>query len=291
MFLRPFATALALLLPASAVHADPRTTERSFPAPEPGTLTITAKHGGEIRVSGWDKPEIHVLVTDAKGNYKVEFAPSGANLEIRGAYDGRKPLRFTTNVVFDVQVPHRFDLSLATDGGAIFLQSIEGSIVGRTQGGDLKLVELAGKMDLKTMGGNIEVAQCGAAGPLRTSGGNVSIANARAGVDVETMGGNIRIGPVDGPVKAHTMGGSIEIQFGAAAGDCSASTNGGNITLKVPAGYSGLFHARASGAPSNHGVDSQVPGLDMLGDAKLGDGTHRVDLSTDGGTIRILPAD
>jgi hypothetical protein len=284
------ALALAMLLSALPAHADPRTTERTFPAPTAGVLSLAAKHGGEIRISGWDKPEIHVLVTDKKGNYKVDFVPAGANLEIRGSYDGPKLRSISTEVVFEIQVPRTFDLRLSTDGGGISLQAIEGSIRAATMGGNLKLVELAGTMDIRTMGGNIEAAHCSAVGPLRTSGGNVAIANARGGVDVETMGGNIRIGTVDGPVKAHTSGGTIEILLGPEAEDCSATTNGGDITLKVPEGYSAHFRAHANGMPRGRTVECTVPGLDMSAGGTLGDGAHQVDLRTDGGTIRIVPA-
>jgi hypothetical protein len=275
----------------STALAAPRTTERTFPAPEPGLLTLTAKHGGDIRIAGWDKPEIHVLVTDKKGNIKIDFRPSGGNLTIEGAYEGSKQIIRSTEIVYDIQIPRKFDLSIASDGGDILLEGIEGKIQGRTMGGNLRLAELAGTIDLETKGGNIEAAQLRATGPLRTAGGNVSIANAPAGVDVATMGGNIRIGPVDGPVKATTMGGSIEIRLGPGAGDCTATTAGGDITLQVPAGYSATFLASIADMPDAEGVECKVPGLDLAGSAKLGDGGHRVALQTGGGRLRILPAE
>jgi hypothetical protein len=283
--------AITLLALASTSLAAPRTTERTFPAPKPGLLTLTAKHGGDIRVTGWDKPEIHVLVTDKKGNIKVDFKPSDGNLTIEGAYEGSNLVIRSTEIVYDIQIPRKFDLSIATDGGDITLQGIEGTMKGRTMGGNLRLADLAGTIDLRTMGGNIEAAQFRATGPLRTAGGNVSITTATTGVDVETSGGNIRIGPVDGTVKAKTMGGSIEIRLGAGAGDCTATTAGGDVTLQLPGSYSATFLASIADTPHAEGVECKVPGLDLGGSAKTGDGAHRVELRTAGGKIHILPAE
>lgn len=286
------ATAIASILFVSTCHAAPRVTERTFPASVPGLLTLTAKHGGDVRISGWDKPEIHVLVTDKKGNIKVDFKPQGRNLTIEAAYEGsRLELRRSTEVVYEIQVPSKFDLSISSDGGNLSLQGVEGMLSGHTMGGNLTLVDLGGSMDLRTNGGNIDAAQLRAVGPLRTNGGNISIAAAAAGLDVETMGGNIQIALVDGPVAAKTMGGSIEIRLGPGAGDCTASTAGGDVTLTVPTGYSGTFEARVAGMSPDQGIECTVPGLDMKGASKLGDGLHKVDLRTSGGTIRILPAE
>jgi hypothetical protein len=286
------AAAVALIMIASASHASPRVTERTFPAPKPGLLTLTAKHGGDVRITGWDKPEIHVVVTDKKGNIKVDFTPSEPNLTIEGAYDGSKlALRHSTETVYEIQVPRKFDLSISSDGGNLSLQGVEGTLHGHTMGGNLELADLGGSIDLRTNGGNIEAAQIRAAGPLRTEGGNISIAGATAGLDVETKGGNIQVGLVDGPVLARTMGGSVEIRLGSGAGDCTASTMGGDVTLTVPAGYSAIFQVHGPGMSHGEGVECTVPGLDLKGAAKLGDGLHKVDLRTSGGTIRILPAE
>lgn len=137
-----------------------------------------------------------------------------------------------------------------TMGGRVLLQDVTGNVKGSSMGGNVIYKNITNRAGVSTgdevrissMGGAIKVDTAPAGADVSTMGGDIIINSAARFIKAKTMGGNIHIGAIDGWVRATTMGGSVAVTMTGdpAQGqrDVTLSSNGGDITLTVPAGLS-----------------------------------------------------
>jgi hypothetical protein len=92
-----------------------------------------------------------------------------------------------------VSVPARYSVEVATHGGRIEIQGVDGEVEARSRGGHLVFRNVRGPIDARTSGGSIAVSRC------------------YGGVDATTSRGAIEIREVEGPVSAHTRSGRIAV--------------------------------------------------------------------------------
>ncbi|MBI4428615.1 MAG: DUF4097 family beta strand repeat protein, partial [Ignavibacteriales bacterium] len=282
-----------LLLSVSVLPAQKRNVEergvrsKSFTVSKGGTLEVNASVG-DIRISPWDKGEVHVEVDgiDEEDLDRLRMTQTGNSVRVSfrprwGDYG---------DVRFEINVPSQFDVELKTSGGNIEIAgNMSGKINGSTAGGDIKLKgDIGGTVDMSTSGGDVEVRNITGDGFLKTSGGDIRIGSVNgeleAGtsggdIDVEkvgkslnakTAGGDIRVGDVGGEAKVSTAGG--DIKMGKVSGKASMSTAGGNIELK---GASGTVSAKTAG-----------------GDIRIENVTGTIEAKTSGGEVdaELIPS-
>ena len=246
------------------------TIRRSFNVSPGQKLTLTLKTGGEIRITGWDRPVVSVdgLIKgrDWK-NATVDFEQTSAGVQVTSRYIHQQD-NDRTSLEFDVSVPKRFDVAIDSMGGAIRITEIDGRLSGKTMGGELRLSNIKGDLDLSTMGGEINLTNSEVDGTLSTMGGKVvfedvignvkgssmggnvvyrnvrRLASSRSSgqpdsvgeeVNISTMGGEIRVD--DAPVGANvsTMGGDVNV--GRAGRFVKAKTMGGDIRIQAIDGW------------------------------------------------------
>ena len=196
-----------------------------------GAIEIGNVTAGSVRADTSGGP---IVILNLAGD--VEADTSGGSIDIGNV---------TGNVTAD------------TSGGRILIGNVQGDILADTSGGNIDVGEGGGRVQLDTSGGTIRAGW--AQGPLiaDTSGGNIYLAGSSTRVDADTSGGNIEIkgseGPVNaetsggsimvnssaGPVRADTAGGRIEVDLGNVSGTIGGAvdleTNGGDVTLRLPA--------------------------------------------------------
>lgn len=100
--------------------------------------------------------------------------------------------------------------------------------------------------------------------PASTMGGDIKVKTAKQFVKAKTMGGEIQIDEVDGSVDATTMGGEIKANVvGTGAGhDVALRSMGGDITLTLPASFSGSFDVELTytkNSSRNYTIKSDFP--------------------------------
>ncbi len=253
---RTFAVGLALTL-IGLCAAGAETTRKSFDVGAGGKLYVDTDIGSvEVRAGG-DGVEIEVDVSGPRADeLELDFDQSGNDVTVRGDFPkntiwgwGRSP-----RVEFTITVPTRFDVELATSGGSISVEDLEGEVRAKTSGGSLSFGDITGSVH------------------GRTSGGSIALDGSVGDADVETSGGSIRIGGVDGEVRAHTSGGSISID--RARGSVDAHTSGGSIHVDE---VMGAINASTSGGGVKAYISEQ-PGDDCR-------------LTTSGGGVTVYLAD
>jgi DUF4097 and DUF4098 domain-containing protein YvlB len=163
---------------------------------------------------------------------------------------------------------------LSTGGGEILLEDsdLEGNV--STGGGDVVLMRVTGGVQASTGGGKVRYEDNGSAerpavnvksprqvveistggGPihldgapfgakLSTGGGDIRIRSAQKFVEATTGGGDITVESMNGSLEASTGGGDISAEMTgdseAADHDVSMSSGKGDMTLSLPASFSG----------------------------------------------------
>ena len=167
---------------------------------------------------------------------------------------------------YQLLVPQHFNLDLATQGGTLHVDNLDGELRGVTAGGDIGTGNITGPVHLETAGGSIRLGSIGARLDARTAGGSISVGNVKGDAALETSGGEITVGVVDGALQARTAGGDITLQ--AATGPVIVETAGGQIRL-----------GQCGGA-----VQAETAG----GNIHLGGARGTVRAQTAGGSIDLL---
>jgi hypothetical protein len=238
-------------------------TERSASIPTQSNLRLKLLTDlGSVRIHTHDAARVSYTVrveTDSDSpeakKLREQFivtanhGPAGAILR------GRAPQREMEGllwVTFDVTVPSKYSLDVATDAGNIQCDDIAGRVSLTTQGGNITLGNVLGSAHLETMGGHIVVhdvsgdlnASTGAGhvtaghiigtATLQTGGGHIRVASVGRVGKFDTGGGNISLSQAGAELVATTAGGTIEV--GEASGSIRARTGGGGIRVARIAG-------------------------------------------------------
>jgi TonB family protein len=221
------------------------------------------------------------------------------------------------NAAIEIHIPRRYNLEVATGGGSIEVQDIDGRVsltsaggniaVGRVGGGDdsTRSVRDAGgtKGDrlmvrsrspqepvllvaarIETQGGHITAGDV--AGTLRatTSGGHITAGNIGGDAILRTGGGQIYAGRIAGAAALDTGGGNIHIE--GAGSSMTADTAGGGIVLKQA---DAPLHVSAKSGSITAWL-SDIPGPKTAGDS-AGEKPRGVSQlsSTDGDIVVYIP--
>lgn len=133
------------------------------------------------------------------------------------SWHGRTPV----NLVYEIKVPRRCDVRVATHSGNIVLGSLEGRVVVANESGNIFTGEIKGPVT------------------ARSESGQVAITAASGLIDVATLTGDIVVGRAGGRTQLSSAGGYIEVQQAAGElvirGDGSAAKVGFAASLKHPA--------------------------------------------------------
>jgi hypothetical protein len=216
--------------------------------------------GGSIQVSGVSDNEARIEVFIRSSNsrysytkeeiakkleedYNLEVSVSGGKVSAiartkRNNMNWEKAL----SISFKIYIPANSSTDLATSGGSISLDNLNGTHDFRTSGGSLHIDKLSGKMKGRTSGGSITVLHSKDDINLHTSGGSIHADDCTGTLELVTSGGSLRLKNLSGEVDARTSGGSVHGDDIKA--DLIAHTSGGNVDL---AGISGSVDAATSG--------------------------------------------
>jgi hypothetical protein len=264
-----------------------RTIEKSFPLTMGGRLSLVLETGGELEITGWDKPEISVTIDiggDDADKADVEFDQKPSFLSIRS--DCRKKRHVELDMRFTIKAPQRCDVRIDSKGGAITIEGIEGDLSGKTMGGALELTGVKGTIGLETMGGSVKGSTMGGTITYDNAAGEEAAGRSAAPDDKElhlsTMGGDLKIASTDKKVSGTTMGGDIDV---GRAKEVSMTTMGGDISIgEAPAGAK---VSTMGGDITIHSAGKHVDAKTMGGDIEIDAIDGRVKASTMGGDVGV----
>jgi hypothetical protein len=167
-------------------------------APIAKRLSLDLKSGGSVKITGGADKVVRIKVTDAGrpcGDCGVTLEQSANGLQLhstRAASAGK--------LQFEIEVPEHFDLELASAGGEVSIEGVDGEIKGATEGGALELRRLSGIVDLQTKHGNVTLRESYASGRVFTTEGRVLLEDVGGTVAGSTGSGKLIERRVERPV-------------------------------------------------------------------------------------------
>lgn len=290
-----------------------------------GQSLILDSDKGSVQIVGTSGNEVTVKVTKGANRvsenraeemferFQLDFRQTNDGVEIYGEYDKpgfwRSSFWNKLKIVFEIEVPNKFDLDIVTSGGSLEAEEITGELKLKTSGGSLKLYTLQGDIQartsggsitakmvsgdayLKTSGGSIKVSDCEGSIQCNTSGGSITAEGMSGNLDFHTSGGGIRLHDISGEVSAKTSGGSIKTELvGQPDGPVALKTSGGSVTVYMDENVKADIDARTSGGRVS--VDFPVKVEGKLSKSRLrgemNGGGPLFTLRTSGGSIKLV---
>ena len=300
MSLRASCLAASLLLALPALAATP--IDQTRPLAADGSVRIENLKG-EVRVSTWDRPQVHVTGSLGEGVEKLEIGQGGDSLSIEVKYPknsgwfgsgsrsepSRIEVRMPAGASLEVDV---VSAEVSVDGVAgrrLDVDSVSGGVRVRASrpeeaGFDLVSGDLEAELDSR------DISVDTVSGDIRLSGGEVRQ------LSVDTVSGDA--GMAFRRVRSVVMdsvSGDLELEAGLApSGRISADTVSGGVRLRLPAGSSArlsveTFSGDISSPVGDVKTEKYGPGKTL--EARLGEGDGDIRLVTFSGGVRVLVED
>jgi hypothetical protein len=226
-----------------------------------GGIKVTGTSGkdAEVKVfvipNNWNKTASKSEIEEEMKNYILEMEYKDGSIICVAKPKNPEMKRHKLSIGFEVYSPSKVDVNLATAGGGITLDNLEGDLYFQTSGGGITVSKLKGKVNGKTSGGGIKMIDSDGFITMKTSGGGISAKNSKGNIDLSTSGGGIELSQLKGSIKARTSGGGIDSED--IKGSLDVSTSGGSIGLSK---ISGDVIARTSGG----GIDANIVKLGKI---------------------------
>ena len=231
------------LVPALALAATPIDERRDL---APGGTVTVINVSGEIDVSAWDRPEVHV--TGSLGDdSKLNISDSGRGLRIEveiedssgwgGAGDTELRLRVPADASLSVSGVSS-DVRIAGAGGeSVFAESVSGDVDVRAD---------CERLELKTVSGDIEFSGSAARTSAEAVSGDVRLAGVEDDLEVSLVSGDLDL---DAGVlrrgRFESVSGTLEMRLALADdGHVSVESMSGDVRLDLPPDQAGEFRAQ-----------------------------------------------
>ena len=216
------------------------TFQLSVPARAAGTLTLDLKTGGNVVITGWDKPEVFVRASLGGRDWRrtrVTLQPSDGGARLESAYTEWGNSQ-SSHHVFEISVPRSYNARLSSAGGSISITGVDGVFTGQTGGGEINIQRANGEVD------------------IRTGGGEVRVSNSRLNGSVSTGGGIVRIEGVTGDLNGKS--GSGPVIYSKSSGTIINKENGVTV-VGVATGRNSVGIRSGTGSGNGTGISSSSP--------------------------------
>ena len=269
------------------------------------TLCITS---GNVRVQGWDKPEVKV-VADSVNQLELQGSAAAPSQRVEVVISNspkagsEEPLVCDCRGVSDIEinVPRGATVDIKNRSGDIEVSQVAEARI-NDMNGDLTLSNISRGVDAGTISGDISITDSSGRIKLRTVGGDVEANNLRtveAGDDftAHSTSGDITLENVAQPrLSANTTSGIITMTGRLAPrGSYDFNTFSGDVILKIPADSSFKLSARAQQgdittdfairSASDEDSRNLLEGRRLTGTVGTGDAS--LTLQTFSGTVRL----
>ena len=193
---------MSLLLPTAllsvATHVAP--VARALPpvvaldttlaVPAATRLSLDLKSGGAVKITGGADKVVRVRVTENGRECKdcnVKLEQTSQGLQVRSD----RPVAGGSQLRFEIEVPSHFDVDVASAGGEVQIEGVDGAIKGQTESGALTLRRLSGDVDLKTMRGDVTLKESYVSGRVASGSGKVLLEDVSGTVQGAAQDGKV----------------------------------------------------------------------------------------------------
>lgn len=301
---------LCVCLMASQAQALGERVDKSVEVVSTGTVSVSVPRG-ELRITGWDEPEVRLQGTLDSETGELIFRSEGDLTRIHVVTPDA--LNHGTASQLTLRVPKRSHLSVEGGSTDIKIHFAQAGLEVTTASGDIEVQDGSGDITVKSASGDLEVERHLGNANLHTVSGEVDIEELEGDLLVNAASGDIEAEATAAHVELNSASGEIELvnhgvceqaDIQTVSGDMDLSLNpsadakltmtsaSGDVTLKLPEATQAQFelNTHASGDISNELTDDRVSGKETLGQNlafRMGDGGAQVQLTSQTGDLRL----
>jgi DUF4097 and DUF4098 domain-containing protein YvlB len=283
------AAALLLAQPASAEEV-----EKSAQADPRGEVVIS-NVAGEVRVTGWDRNEVHVSADLSDDDQRLEFRTSGARTTIEVMLPKGRSYHGSTDLV--VQVPRNSSLTMTTVSADQTIKDVRGMQRLQAVSGMIQTELWNEDLELKNVSGEVSVRGHNGKGAMRvtTVSGGVRLDDVGPEMELNTVTGdmNVRVSELS-KARIRTTNGNLELRASKLTDDVRIDAEGinGDLRFRLPRTLDAeidisTFNGEIDNCfgPEPHKTSEYGPGNALR--FKEGNGDGRIRIKALNGTVEI----
>ena len=288
---------VAVLAVSSGMALAEESIDRTI-AVDPNVIVEIDNVAGSIRVSGWDRNEVHITgsmgddvesvdISEGPGRVTIEVdVPDGRGRRWRGSND--------IEVRLEVQMPSGGELEASGVSAGIRVEGVHGRLELDSVSGSVEARSDSEEIDAESVSGSVRIYGSGSTRvDAESVSGSVVVEGAAEEVSVSTVSGRIEVEASEvSRCDLESVSGSISFD-GAIAPNArfEVSSHSGNITLTLPSSTSADFDLSTFSGEVESDFEMQIrsgrftPGKDMR--FTTGAGGARVRIETFSGNVRL----
>jgi DUF4097 and DUF4098 domain-containing protein YvlB len=283
--------AVALLL-AQAARAEE--IDKSAQADPRGEVVI-GNVAGEVRVTGWDRNEVHVKADLSEGVERLDFKTSGARTTIEVVLPRGRSYQGSTDLV--VQVPRNSSLVINTVSADQTIKDVHGTQRLQAVSGMIQTELWNEDMELKNVSGDVTVNGHNGKGALRATSvsGGMRLEDIGPEMELNTVTGDMRVRVSElSKARIRTTNGDLELRAAKLTDDVRIDAEGinGDLRFKLPRELDTEFDISTFNGeidncfgPKPHRTSEYGPGNALR--FKEGNGDGRIRIKALNGTVEI----
>lgn len=294
-------TLMGVLATAPVFALVERRVERRFETAARPELIVDTFSGAVHVTEIADANAIEVVVlqsADVQSEAEMDERLASIALEIRQQRNGavevsarsRKPVTVSwdskpaVTLVYEIRVPSRCDVQVATREGRVVIGSMEGRVSVRNESGSIFLGEIDGPVNVRSDTGHVGITAATGTITASTVTGNITVGRTRTKTRLSSKGGYMEIQRARGEVVVRGSGSDAQVGFTTpVTHPADISLSGGGLTLVVETASECVLdmHASVFGKVALRG---ELPLKVIAGAA----GQSRLKVSVNGGGPRIV---
>lgn len=255
---------------------------------------------GRIRVTGWDRPDVHIKASIEEGYLDLSANSSRITLEVDESGSDSRGRHRHGNVgeaQYDVQVPR---------GARLVLEAVSGDITSRGSQGEIEATSVSGDVEVSDGVRMVSVESVSGSAAATNINGNLRAETVSGDLRAETVSGNVEANSVSGEirltgiqsrdVRTETVSGDI-IYVGSIepSGRYSFESHSGTVRLTIPRGAGARFSVETFSGDVSTDFPVTVPARPGRHEGRMeftiGDGRASVTANTFSGRIVINNGD
>lgn len=248
---------------------------------------------GDIKLSGWDQPQVKITGTLDDEAEALVFEREGDEIIIK--VELPQHTRKGKGSVLSVQVPRTVELDIKGVSTDFSLSGTSGPAEIKTISGDLKLQQVSAPVEASSISGDISVTR--SSGPLEASSvsGDIKLRQNGEQYELASVSGDIELdagrlkqleaASVSGDIRVSgSLTGNAKVSLESVSGDISLVLGDDiNARLNLETGPGGNIR---NGITEDKPAGEEFTGAEALS-LRLGSGESRVNMETFSGDLRI----
>lgn len=199
---------------------------------------------GEIRVTVWDRQEVH-LAGELGKDQELETTRTSGGIQFEVNHTGRGD-RYD-EAMLQLQVPVGASLIMEAISADVRIDGSRGdSVVAESVSGDVEVKAEVGRIELSSVSGDVSFAGAARRAELETVSGDIDASGLTGEVTLSTVSGdaNLNAGTLDRG-QFETVSGSLELTLAVSnGGRLTVESMSGDVRLAVPAAQQGEFNVQ-----------------------------------------------